>query len=386
MMFYCEQPNCNYKAKQKIHITSHLAFKHSIGVKWFVCKQPNCDYKAKKNSILKDHLAYKHKIGIKWVHCKQPNCNYKAKRTSDINKHLINKHSIGVIWKYCTEPNCDYKAKHNQQLKEHKAYKHSIGVNWVYCDQPKCDYKGKKKNDVKLHKLYVHSIGVKWIECKEPDCEYKGKKQGDIKQHLSHFHDIGDKQCQFCVKNVFNLTTYHDPKTQKTCEICRKCYRKCTGYKTRVEQEMVEYLSANELIKPYIVSKDKIIRGEKCNTRRRPDLHISSTNKLHLISECDEYGHDGYIKSCEQGRIDEILDELPEGRVIIIRWNPDSFKIKGKRVQVSRKIRLKKLADLIIKLSAKTDWKDTENIMVYYMFYSDDSEMLCDRWEKKMIY
>jgi len=100
--------------------------------------------------------------------------------------------------------------------------------------------------------------------------------------------------------------------------------------------------------------KDRILKGDSCNIKRRPDLYISSTKELHIIVECDEKQHQGYNASCESGRIDELLDEIKEGRVVIIRWNPDHYKV-NKGVKKKRKERLKELKDFILDISNKKE-------------------------------
>ena len=291
--------------------------------------------------------------------------NHKMDLTDTIKKHLC--------------PHCPYETKQKGHLKTHLANVHLIGVTWFECDEVGCEYRTKRKGDLKRHLAFVHNIGVIWFECDEVGCEYKAKQKSHLKRHLESFHDLGDKICDFCVNTYFRLTKY------KEYNICRKCYRKTTGHSTRVEHQMADFLCKDKDIGPYVVLKDKQLRGDSCNTRRRPDLYISSTRDLHILVECDENQHRGYNRSCEDGRIDELLDEIKQGRIIIIRWNPDSFKVDGKKQSILRKDRLESLRDLILNLTTKTDWKPSENILVYYMYYSDDSEMITKRWDRRLI-
>ena len=152
-----------------------------------------------------------------------------------------------------------------------------------------------------------------------------------------------------------------------------------------IEKQMVECLKKNNKIGPYIILEDAIIKGANCNTKRRPDTLISSTTSLHIIVECDENQHIGYIKSCEDARINEILDEIPDGPVAIIRWNPDNYKdINGKKKK-NRNERLDILQNLILKISEK-EIKDDNFIMVYYVFYNQENEIITDNFKKVFIY
>jgi hypothetical protein len=150
---------------------------------------------------------------------------------------------------------------------------------------------------------------------------------------------------------------------------------------------MVTYIKEQKDIGPYIALKDKMISHDSCNTRRRPDLLISSTKKLHLIVECDEKQHSGASYSCETGRMDEIIDEIKEGRIVFIRWNPDNFKVDGVRKSVLRKDRLKILARTIREVIKETlSNPEAPHIEMLYLFYSNDSENITKRHMKRLVY
>jgi hypothetical protein len=60
---------------------------------WHKCTQRGCEYKAKERSSLKSHLAYVHDIGVKWFKCTQDGCEYKAKQRSSIKQHTSRHHA-----------------------------------------------------------------------------------------------------------------------------------------------------------------------------------------------------------------------------------------------------------------------------------------------------
>lgn len=341
-------------------------------------KKKGCDYKSKSSSDLNKHLSNIHDIGVKWHHCPQKDCNYKSKNNGYIKRHLANIHGIGVIWHYCSKKDCDFKCKTNDGLKQHLVCSHNIDVIWHYCSQKDCNYKCKNNGQLKSHLAYRHNIGVKWYCCPQNDCEYKFKTNSDLTAHVENVHDIGDKVCDYCSGNCFRLRPYKDKNVGKV-SICRKCYLKATGYKCRAEEDMVNCLKNNTLISPFIVSTDKIISNDSCNTKRRPDILISSGN-LHIIVECDEKQHRHYNSVCESGRIDEILDEFKSGKVVFIRWNPDHYKSKKK---LNRKERLKKLENTIVDLTINPP---KEHIKIVYMFYDQDNPVIVDRWIKEFVY
>jgi len=154
-----------------------------------------------------------------------------------------------------------------------------------------------------------------------------------------------------------------------------------------VEKQMSEFLKKDREIDPYITLEDKIIRGDSCRTRRRPDLVISGIGDLNFLVECDENQHGGKNYSCEEGRMDEIFDEFKSGKIAVIRWNPHGYKKDGVRIKTPIKKRLIMLKDLIKKIARDSHkLKDKHHIMFYYMFYNEDNESICKRWEKTLIY
>ena len=384
-IFKCN--HCNFEGKTNENLKRHLWEVHNIGKgKIFKCSE--CNYECKSNGNLKRHLWEVHNIGKNKIF-KCSECNYECKSNSVLKKHLWQVHNIGEgkIFK-CSE--CNYECKLNNCLKTHLWLVHNIGEGEIFkCSE--CDYECKSKRNLKIHLWCVHNMGEgKIFKCSECECDYECKTNSHMKRHLSNVHDIGNLECPICLKMVFNLLPeYINPKITTRTEIiktsCRNCYKKITGYSSRIEKQMVEYLKKNNNIQPYIMSKDKIIKGSDCNTKRRPDLIIGSNNELIIIVDCDEKQHIGYNPSCEMGRMDEILDELKNTRTIIIRWNPDICKNNGKKLKKNREERLIELENLIIQLINKKDW-DNQYTMIYYMYYNQDNENITNRHSYELLY
>lgn len=141
------------------------------------------------------------------------------------------------------------------------------------CPQINCEYDAKSKCHLTRHIWEVHDIGKGEIyKCPQINCEYNTKRKGNLKTHMSSIHDIGDKECEICLYNVNTLIKYKDEKNKITINICRKCFNKATGFKSRSEKIMIEYLKTVVDIGSFIVLEDKILKGSECRTKRRPDL------------------------------------------------------------------------------------------------------------------
>ena len=352
------------------------------------CAEKDCPYSTKNKSHLKQHLWAVHDIGKGEIfECNEKDCPYSTKSKSNLKQHLWDVHDIGEgeIFE-CNEKDCSHSTKRKSHLKQHLWEVHDIGEGEIFqCNEKDCSYSTKDKGNLKRHLWGVHDIGEGEIfECNEKDCSYSTKNKGHLKDHLSSFHDIGEKQCEYCYNNVNSLTSFTNPKTKIKNDICRKCYKNCAGYSSRIEKETVEFLKNNERISPYIVLEDKILKGNKCNTKRRPDLLLSSSSEHYIVVEIDENQHRGYDKRCEEGRMNEILDEIPDGYVSIIRWNPHKYKTEGK--QKNKKERMEILTKLIIKISELELKNDKDLIRSYYCFYDKDNEIICNNWNSQFIY
>ncbi len=379
---YCDVSDCLFSCEDEDdmehhQMKQHKASIHSVGVSWYLCDIPGCFVKTKRASHLKLHKAFIHSIGVIWTYCDIPGCSFKTKQASNLKQHKADVHSIGVIWTYCDIPGCSYKTKKASNLKQHNADKHFIGVIWTYCDIPGCSYKTKKAGDLKRHKADKHSIGVNWQLCDILNCTFKTKQASNLKQHKADVHDIGEFVCEICEHHASKLTPYLDPVTQSTCSICRSCYRKATGYSTSREKQMVEALRADNRIGPYIVLEDRILQHDVCGTRCRPDVLLSCPGKLHILVECDEGEHKRHVPECEVDRMNQLMDEFQQGRILWVRWNPDTYKLPESVFQRPlRKERLQDLCELVVSLAQKSWTSCDPYIAVHYMFFSNDNPVI----------
>ncbi len=346
-MYKCKYCNKEYISDSRLN--KHIVNIHKI--KPYKCK--HCDRKYKTNNSLKNHLSRKHNISYK---C--PQCSKNFKTNAGLNHHLPCNYNIGYG---C--PQCDKHFKTSNGLNRHILCKHS---NKRYnCKH--CTKKFKLDNDLKNHLYYSHNIGTKCFDCEH--CNKKFKTNSGLKNHLSYVHDKGIHQCQCCIQNVFQLTSYKDIKTQKKLKICRKCYRKMTNKHTRKEKQMSDFLDVH-FGKEFLIGTDQRINHIACLKYRPDKIYASPTTILQV--ECDEFQHtrSGGSYQCEEKRISDIYNEFPGKQYIIIRWNPDKYKCTGP--MLTRQERLKKLVTVMKNLMKIK--KHPRLITVFYMFYDDDNQ------------
>lgn len=378
----CPEPGCVRKFKQKSTLTQHLQNIHNIGVKWNYCPKEGCAYKCKQHRDIKKHLIHAHSddknVEIKWLKCPKEGCDKKFKETGNLNQHLQNIHKEGVKWKMCPIEGCDERFKRKNHLKRHLSYKHDINVRWWMCEN--CDHKCKSKGDLKKHYQDVHNRNIKWLRCPIENCKSKFKHSSHLNSHLQNVHDVGKETCDYCHGNCFKRTVYVDINIGKV-KICRGCFHKVTGKDSRAEEQAAKIIEKSKF-SPYVILKDKILYNDVCNTKRRPDLLLSSGN-LHIIFECDEKQHKYYNPSCEWGRMDEIIDEFKTGKIIFVRWNPDHYTPPKENHRKNREERLKTIIDLLEEIT--TD-PPPNPISIYYMFYDASNPVIAKRWNTYFIY
>ena len=379
--FNCLQ--CDYKCKSSAHLRSHVLNKHT-DIKdakvVFSCNQ--CKARFKTNGALKMHMLFIHtdlKDVKKTYNCDK--CDSKFKCNSHLKNHIKRVHvDINQIQNAYNCTICDSKFKSAYELNRHGLIHIDIkNVKKIFkCTY--CDVKVKTNDELKSHILYIHTSieDCKVIyEC--PNCQKKFKTKSNLRQHLQNAHDQGDKKCQYCLSNVFNIQKYEDTVLKQTVYICTKCYKTKTNFKTRKEHRVVNQLM-NTRYKDYIVLQDQIIKGDICQTKKRPDILISSNKDNVFLLEVDEHSHDGYDQSCEDGRLNEILNELKESRVTILRLNPDDCKTNN--------VSLNERVDLLVKLLdvlIKKEWTERDTIMIYYLFYNQESEAISKTFKYKFI-
>ena len=388
--YSCTEDGCDSKFKTKDNLNRHKWSKHNISSKashhWHCCKIGDCDYKCKSNGNLQDHQWKVHNIqsmpSHKLYECTENGCESICKSLVDLQRHQWNVHNIPSLPSHklyeCVFDGCNKSFKTFNNVQHHAWQIHdipSLPSHQIYpCTENECDHKFKTLSNLYTHHWKVHSIqsmpSHKLYECSIDGCTHVYKSKGELNRHKSHKHDIGDKQCKICYRNYYYLS-----KVTVNGEVLKAC-NNCTARSkntTRKETKMVKRIQRDDRLKPYIALADQIISHQSCETRRRPDLLLSMPCNLHIIIECDEYEHSTYESKCETGRMNEIMDEFKEGKIVFIRWNPDTYDL---REHESKKVRLNQRLDMLVELIHHIihNLNSIPPVYVYYMFYSDDNE------------
>ena len=168
-------------------------------------------------------------------------------------------------------------------------------------------------------------------------------------------------------------------------KICRNCYKKVTGKNSRIEHIWSNYID-KELGTKFLSSNDRSLKSNGGCSSYRPDKLYIGVERVEL-DECDEHQHkrkNGNY-SCDEKRISDIYDEqgIRGKNLVVIRWNPDTYKIPSGYTKKNRQERLK----LFVKLKKKLRTiKQTDKIHIYYMFYDMDNSRISKRIPYTLIY
>jgi hypothetical protein len=131
----------------------------------------------------------------------------------------------------------------------------------------------------------------------------------------------------------------------------------------------------------FLVGTDVSMRSLGGCSLKRPDKFYMCPNMLVEVDECDEHQHSyrgsgGY--TCEEQRITELYDEpsIVGNKMVVIRWNPDSYEPPQGVKKLARRERLKAMVAMKRAVRAHPP---PGPITVIYMFYSASNPQITRR-------
>jgi len=110
---------------------------------------------------------------------------------------------------------------------------------------------------------------------------------------------------------------------------------------------------------------DTIIEGG-CY-KYRPDFRYDALTHF-VIIEVDEDQHDAYNPECEKVRMNNIIEAL-KMRCVYIRYNPDAFRIDGKKVDVPEEKRHELLLKTIRECMKPSFDSEISTADIIYLYY-----------------
>lgn len=441
--FKCPEVGCNYTAGQKGHLNVHLNDTHKKG-KMLYCSYADCDYETPSNRAMTSHKKNSHKVGVKWYYCDFKNCKERRTTQQNIDRHKLTHtnerkfkcdvdgcndtfnaaydlkshknrahdekekkiacdvadcvkgpfltvadlkshkrhfHRIDVKKMHkCNVGKCDKEFIKPATLKQHKADAHGIGVVLHYCSAEGCNKSFGQKSNCVRHMSSVHKINVKVFKCGVDGCDFEADQRWKMPRHKEEEHNMGKHKCDFCLQNRNSRNLHRDAQGKHF--ICDKCYKTATGKNSRKEDQMSQYLDKS-VGTEYLLGSDKALKTMGGCQLYRPDKLYASDDMV-IIVECDEnqhkYSNGDY--SCDEKRISDIYDEFAGKTMIVIRWNPDTYKPpEGKKLIM--KDRLMALSKTFNDLRLK---QHEDPVHIYYMYYDSDNPRIAENIPHTLMY
>jgi hypothetical protein len=260
---------------------------------------------------------------------------------------------IDVVNKRCKSKGCNKRPNYNEPGE----------TSGLYCK----DHKKEGMIDV-LHKR-CKSEGCKirpyYNEPEETNGLYCGyhKKAGMV--------DVVNKRC----KNEWCDTSIRNSKYEGYCAYCfiNMFPDKPISRNYRTKERAVTYYILKEYPN-YNWICDKRIQGG-CY-KRRPDLMLDLGYKV-IIIEVDENQHKSNDCSCENKRLMEISQDINNRNLIVIRFNPDSYKTcENKTIKSCWKINK---GSGILTISSQTNWNTRLKVLeetLKYWINNETNKML----------
>lgn len=205
----------------------------------------------------------------------------------------------------------------------------------IYCKKrPSFNLAGNKEGLYCYEHKKADMINVtakKCVYCKETIATFgnKGSREAICcRQHREQFREeFGtypvDVRHKVCKEEGCIYRRYKDFE-----DYCYECYKQKFPADIKFDKIKAKENSVVDFITDTYTSfkwnVDKVV-GCGGGSLKRPDL-FTKFDSYSLVIEVDEYQHRGYDKICEENRIKELATDFKDKSMIVIRFNPDSYK------------------------------------------------------------
>lgn len=245
-----------------------------------------------------------------------------------------------------------------------------INVHRKLCQYDKCKLDAlyglpnKNRQFCYEHKQPNHVNLILYNKCSILDCENEFTfTLENIKYCMEHCPDSKlqeKRKCKFC--DIMDSSKW-------ICNDCKKI-------RNKKEWSIVRYLR-KVIDTPFEYNSSKMLQG--CS-KKRPDIYFELA-KHSVIVEIDENQHNTYDDICECARINEIVNGIGGKSVIIIRYNPDSFRNKDIDYDIDIVYRMY----MLVKTIKKELIKEYNNFVVkiIQLFYDDNSVLCTNKYKVK---
>ena len=337
--------------------------------------RPNCNYPTETKALFCGEHKLENMIDIKNKRCAHENCLVQPSynlptetKTLFCAKHKL-ENMIDIVHKRCAHDNCLVQPSYNYPTEtkgvfcgEHKL-ENMISVSNKKCQHLKCKdtplfgLVNKRPQFCLTHKQPNMINVILENKCVVLDCnndyEHVVEDEKYCNAHIpsEEYGMIVKRLCRYC------------DILEETAHVCNRCKK----VQNKKEWAIVRYLRT-AIDTNFEYNSSKMLQG--CS-KKRPDVYFELAKHC-VIVEIDENQHNTYQDSCECSRINEIVNGIGGKPVIIIRYNPDVVRSKGKQLHVSQQERMGLLVETI--KTELTREYELFVVKVVQIYYSDGYE------------
>ena len=243
--------------------------------------------------------------------------------------------------------------------------------------QPSYGYRGDKTGTYCATCYHKHYSHLDLVRCRNP-CQFEGCKETDVKfgympgnkrtHCITHKGDRVNVSEKLKTKDTKEMDTETAEIVKKKCNICdlSNTDYTCKSCSKELNSRRPEDIVKNHLIKTIrmpFASHDKII--DAVCTSERPDFYYDCGTHS-VIIEVDEKQHRDKKYKCECTRMSRLYSTIGMKEMVLIRFNPHSFKVEGEKQTVGPEERLKVLSDMVTK---SIERKPPSNLFMIQLFY-----------------
>jgi hypothetical protein len=312
---------------------------------------------------------------LKCIHGKQKQrCKYCG--GSAFCEHDKQKHQCKIC-NSCIHNNLKYTCKdcNGSQICEHNIIKSGCKE----CGNKYCQHDKQKQRCKDCNGSTICQHDKEKYRCKECNgsafCQHDKFKQFCKECNGSAFcqHDTRKQNCITCSPQIVCTNCKINPKARKKeyQPYCFMCYCNLNpNLEIPFRYRSKENLLAEELKEYNFINNKKINNGI---SSRRPDFLLDCINHI-IIIECDEHRHSRYQLNEENNRINEIIKDLKDKPLILLRFNPDVCK-ESKKKCFDKDLKLikgewnKRIKILKKEINIAINERPTELIIIKYLFY-----------------
>jgi len=404
----CIYPDCktsatyNFQGQTKRLYCATHKLDGMVNLKNKLCIHPNCKIRPSYNLEVETKALYcnTHKlngmVNVRNKTCVHPNCNMQSNYNiqGETKGLYCSVHKlegmINVTEKKCIHSNCIKRPIYNMDGEKEAIYCFShklegmVDVKHKKCIELNCKLRPLYNFEEKKEPIYCFShkkegmINICIKTCIHTNCKTRASYnlQGETKPLYCFSHkkevmiNIRAQTCKthLCGKQV----------NEKYDGYCLRCYiylfpdnPVSRNYKTK-EFAVVEFVKNK--FQNYSWIADKIV-SDGCS-KKRPDLLLDLGYQI-IIIEIDENQHIDYDCSCENKRIMELSQDLGHRPIIFIRFNPDDYNTKEKKITSCWGLNGKGIC--IIKKSKKKEWEERLNTLEHQINYWINPENKTDK-------